>query len=121
MVFNPDMHLRALRRLDVEAELRRAIEREEFRLHYQPIVEVGSGRIAGFEALIRWAHPERGLLGPVEFISVAEETGLIRPIGRWVMEEAAHQAPPLAGAVPGRARPDHEREPRPRAAPARRA
>ena len=91
VVFNPDMHLRALRRLDVEAELRRAIERKEFRLHYQPIVEVGSGRIAGFEALIRWAHPERGLLGPVEFISVAEETGLIRPIGRWVMEEAAHQ------------------------------
>ena len=92
VVFQPDMHIRALQRLDLEAELRRAIEREEFRLHYQPLVEAGSGRIAGLEALLRWAHPERGLVGPNEFIAIAEDTGLIRPIGRWVLEQAAHQA-----------------------------
>ncbi len=92
VVFQPDMHVRALRRLDLEAELRRAIERGEFRLHYQPLVEVGSARIAGLEALLRWAHPERGLIGPADFIQVAEDTGLIRPIGRWVLEQAANQA-----------------------------
>jgi predicted signal transduction protein with EAL and GGDEF domain len=92
VMFQPDMHVRALQRLDLEAELRRAIEREEFRLHYQPLVEVESGRITGLEALLRWAHPERGLLGPNEFISIAEDTGLIRPIGRWVLHQAAHQA-----------------------------
>ena len=92
VVFRPDMHLRALRRLDLEGELRRAIERDEFRLHYQPLVEVETRRISGFEALVRWAHPERGLLGPNEFISIAEDTGLIRPIGRWVLQEAFKQA-----------------------------
>jgi EAL domain-containing protein (putative c-di-GMP-specific phosphodiesterase class I) len=86
------MHQRALQRLDLEAELRRAIERDEFRLHYQPLVELDSGRISGFEALVRWTHPERGLLGPAEFISAAEDTGLIRPIGRFVVHEAARQA-----------------------------
>src|SRR5438093_265891 len=92
IVFRPDMHLRALKRLDLEAELRRAVERNEFRLHYQPLVELETGRISGFEALIRWMHPERGVVGPTEFISVAEDTDLIRPIGRWVVKEAAHQA-----------------------------
>jgi diguanylate cyclase (GGDEF)-like protein/PAS domain S-box-containing protein len=91
-VFRPAMHQRALQRLDLEAELRRAIERDEFRLHYQPLVELDSGRISGFEALVRWTHPERGLLGPAEFISAAEDTGLIRPIGRFVIHEAARQA-----------------------------
>jgi diguanylate cyclase (GGDEF)-like protein/PAS domain S-box-containing protein len=92
IVFHPAMHQRALQRLDLEAELRRAIERQEFRLHYQPLVRLSSGEITGFEALVRWAHPERGLIGPTEFISLAEDTGLIRPIGRWVLHEATSQA-----------------------------
>ena len=92
IVFRPEMHLRALKRLDLEGELRRAIEREEFRLHYQPLVDVQTGKITGFEALVRWAHPERGLLGPAEFIAVAEDSRLILPIGRWVVDEAVRQA-----------------------------
>jgi diguanylate cyclase (GGDEF)-like protein/PAS domain S-box-containing protein len=92
ILFRPDMHLRALKRLDLESELRRAIARDEFRLHYQPLVQPGTGRITGFEALVRWTHPERGLVGPDEFIQVAEDTALIRPIGRWVMRHAAIQA-----------------------------
>jgi len=91
-MFEPDMHVTALRRLELEAELRRAIERSEFRVHYQPIVELESGRVAGLEALVRWAHPERGLLGPGEFIALAEHTGLIMPLGRWVLEQACEQA-----------------------------
>jgi diguanylate cyclase (GGDEF)-like protein/PAS domain S-box-containing protein len=92
IVFRPDMHLRALRRLDLEGELRRAISQEELRLHYQPIIDLRDKRVCGFEALVRWSHPERGLLGPNEFISVAEDTGLIRPLGRWVLHAAARQA-----------------------------
>ena len=90
-VFRPQMHHVALKRLELEGQLRRAIEREEFRVHYQPIVTVEPRRVSGFEALVRWAHPERGLLGPGEFISLAEETGLIRAIGRQVIAEAARQ------------------------------
>jgi diguanylate cyclase (GGDEF)-like protein/PAS domain S-box-containing protein len=91
-MFEPDMHVTAVRRLELEAGLRRALERDEFRVQYQPIVELASGGIAGVEALVRWAHPERGLLAPGEFIALAEQNGLIVPLGRWVLEQACSQA-----------------------------
>ncbi len=91
-MFNPSMDARASERMELENDLRRAIEREEFEVHYQPIVEAGSAKVAGLEALARWRHPERGLLAAKEFIQVAEYTGLIRPIGQLVFEEACRQA-----------------------------
>jgi EAL domain-containing protein (putative c-di-GMP-specific phosphodiesterase class I) len=91
-IFNPSMDTRVWERMELENHLRRAIEREEIEVHYQPIVEPGSGRIAGLEALARWRHPERGLLAAKEFIHGAEYTGLIRPIGQFVFEEACRQA-----------------------------
>ena len=90
-LFDAEMRAGALRRLEVERELRQAIDRDEFELHYQPMVSLRSGEVLGLEALVRWRHPERGLLDPAEFVSIAEESGLIEPIGRWVQEEACRQ------------------------------
>ncbi|QIN78174.1 PAS domain S-box protein [Rubrobacter marinus] len=91
-IYSPSMGLRARERMSLENELRRAVEREEFTVHYQPIVEVRSGILRGVEALVRWRHPERGIVTPAEFILLAEETGLIRPIGRGVLKEACRRA-----------------------------
>jgi diguanylate cyclase (GGDEF)-like protein/PAS domain S-box-containing protein len=91
-VYDAGMETAALGRLDLEAALRRALEQGEFELHYQPRVGLADGRIEGAEALVRWRHRERGLLGPGEFIPLAAELGLLRPLGRWVLEAACRAA-----------------------------
>ncbi len=91
MVFDVAMHARAVELLQLETALRRAVEREEFRLHYQPIVSLHTGKIVGFEALLRWHHSERGEVPPSLFVPVLEETGLISAAGRWVLREACQQ------------------------------
>jgi diguanylate cyclase (GGDEF)-like protein len=117
-VYDPTMERSIVGRLELAGEMQRAVERNEFVLHYQPSIILASGRIAGVEALLRWRHPTRGMLQPAEFVSVAEETGLILPIGRWVLREACLQVrrwqeqfpsePPLTMAVNISARQVHQ-------------
>ena len=92
MTFEPHMHDRALERLEISTELQLALQRDELVLHYQPIVHLSDGSIHGVEALVRWQHPVRGLVPPGSFIPVAEESGLIESIGRWVLDRACQQA-----------------------------
>src|SRR5690606_34837697 len=96
--YSADLSAAAFERLRLESSLRRALERGEFVLHYQPQIDLGTGRVRGIEALLRWQHPEFGLLSPTQFIAVAEETGAIVPIGEWVAREAMTQARRLHGA-----------------------
>jgi diguanylate cyclase (GGDEF)-like protein/PAS domain S-box-containing protein len=101
--FEPGMHERVLDRLELGVELQRALEQEEFELDYQPIVELDTGTIIGAEALVRWAHPTRGRLAPGHFIALAEETGLIVPLGDWVLRTACTQGAAWRRQFPGRA------------------
>lgn len=108
-LFNPEMHAKAMARLELKAELQRALDRGEFTLRYQPIMDLARGDMAGMEALVRWEHPERGTLPPLEFVSLLEDTGLIVPVGRHILLEACTWAaqmqrecprePPLSMAV----------------------
>ena len=99
-MFDPAMHERAVQRSELENGLRRAVERDEFVVHYQPIVSLKTGGLWGMEALVRWEHPERGLLNPDEFVPVAEESGLVVPMGVAVLEEACRRAVEWQGEFP---------------------
>jgi diguanylate cyclase (GGDEF)-like protein/PAS domain S-box-containing protein len=90
-LFDPEMHAEAIRRIEVESQLRVAIDQQQFLMYYQPTIDLQTGRLTGVEALVRWQHPHRGIVPPMEFIPLAEESGLIVPLGRWAIQEACRQ------------------------------
>ena len=100
-LFEPEMHEGVLARLELRTDLQRAIATEQLELHYQPVVRIQDGSISGVEALLRWRHPERGMIPPDQFIPLAEETGLIIPIGRWVLREGCRHARRMRDTLPG--------------------
>ena len=100
-IFDPGMRAAVIERADLEADLRHALDDDQFRLHYQPIVDLQTGRITGTEALVRWQHPTRGLLAPGSFISLAEETGLLVALGAWVLRHASEQTRRWQLSIPG--------------------
>src|SRR4029077_4389036 len=104
-IYSPDQDQHSPERLALLGELRRAIEKDELTLYYQPKVSLDTNQLVGVEALIRWQHPERGLVPPDQFIPLAEETGLIVPMGKWALEEACREAVILQRALPRRAQP----------------
>ncbi|QTA89434.1 GGDEF and EAL domains-containing protein [Desulfonema magnum] len=99
-VYHPRMHDRTVNLLNMETDLRKAVTRQEFVIHYQPIVDLATNKIAGLEALVRWQHPRKGLIPPMDFLPLAEETGLIVPIGLWVLQKACHQLAEYMNALP---------------------
>ena len=91
-LFESDLHAPIVARLRLKGELQTALDESQLVLHYQPVVDLDTSEIVGAEALVRWQHPERGLISPADFIPIAEQTGLIVPLGRWVVREALRQA-----------------------------
>src|SRR5262249_12424545 len=99
-LFEPEMHKRVVERLELQAELQRALELNQLEIHYQPVVRLDEQSDYGVEALLRWQHPTKGTIPPLNFIPLAEETGLIVPIGRWVLQEACREAVSLQKKFP---------------------